>query len=422
MKRKFTVILMCAALAGCAQVNTDIEPSLKNFAEPVLSNAESEDNEYEQFVFPSQSEAYNALLSKKHEELRYGFDSNMRSLAISRLGGKQRMLPQIRPGAQLSSSGNARLTVEVRQIVFDGGVYRAQYHSDDHEAVLRQVQLLRKLNNYASKDIETFLTYRENVEKAALLSDLSRHLEAMLDKANARAKGGVGSAAEASLFALKLYEIQADAEIARTDAKADLAALDVDVSEFREAEFVFDNAHLPLAVVEAIAARQAAKSALALAKAQRNPQVALDGRMGLDPFTGLPTTNVALDVNSEPIAWGGNTSVQRAEEDIRMASHKLDLAVRDAERQTKRLRGRIDALESQLTQTEILIGKAKARFDDFQGQFQAGTSQLTDAVSLVETLRKTLETKVTLKFQILDLQRQLAAEGGHFWKFAEPET
>ena len=415
MKLKFLIAFL--GLSACANVQSAVEPPLVPLAEAVLSTEKS--SQPETFFVPAQPDPYAKILSSNYDELSFGFDNNLRSLEISRLSGRQSRLPQIRPGAQASANGNLEIGVEVRQLLFDGGVSRAQYQSDDHAAVLRQVELLQDLNRQSSQEISVFLSYQQNLETEVLLTRLSRHIEGLLNLAETRVKGGVGTESDVSLFALRLYEIETDAKIARANAQADLAALNTEVKQTEPVEFTFRKSHLPLSVVAAIADLQNARSSLNLAKKERNPQLVLDGRAGLDPLTGLPTSNVGLAVETETISIGGNVAVKRAEEEVRLAEHNLEREVRLAERETTRLRGRLDALKAQLEQTKQLSERAHNRFASFSSQFQAGTSQLTEAAGLVQTMRSSLESVTVLKFEILNLQRQLAEQGGHFWGIPE---
>jgi len=411
------ILLNCfvsvALLAGCASVETDVDPVLKPFANTVL---DVENNTAERAsIVPAQPEPYVQILAKKYEELKFGADNNIRTLEISRLSNKQGRLPQLIPGASVGT--NNELNLRVQQVLFDGGIYRAKFHADDHLAVLRQIEFLRDLNEKASGDIAIFLSYRKNLELGHLLTEKSAYLEKLLRVAKTRANGGVGDASDVSLFELKLSEMQTDAQIARADAQSDLVALGSEQADAKATDFVISETHLPLTVVHAIAKHAHALSDLELTKKERNPKVILEGRLGMDPFFGNPKSNIGVTVDKDPIAIGGNTNVLMAEQQVLLEQHNLDVAIRDAQRETDRIRARVTALESQLARTSLLSQQASYRFHDFSQQFQAGTAELSEAAGLVQTLRHSTEKTVTLKYQILDLQRQLAEQGGHFWTF-----
>ena len=156
--------LLFIVLAGCTTVETEVDSALTSFAQPVISADGDAD---EGFLSPSQDDPYASLISAKYEELSFGFDNNLRTLEISRLSNRQSLLPQIVPGVSAGSRGSVEVNVSVKQVLYDGGVFKAQHSSDDHEAVLRQVELLRELNAEASEEIETYLSYKENVEVAS---------------------------------------------------------------------------------------------------------------------------------------------------------------------------------------------------------------------------------------------------------------
>lgn len=406
-------ILAVLTLAGCASLDTKVNPQLQPIASTVLATKNMSTRPAT--IYPAQPEPYSSILEKKYSELKFGADNNLRNLEISRLGNMQSRLPQISPGASLGT--NNALNLRVQQVVFDGGVYRAQFHADDHLAILRQIEFLNDLNKKSSDDIAIFLSYQKNVELEKNLMQTATYLGSLLNLATTRASGGVGDASDVSLFELKLSEIKAEASIARADAQSDLVALGVKSIKSGAVDFKLSDKHLPLSIVHAMAKLEHAKSSLELAKKQRIPKVVLEGRVGMDPFFGIPQSNVGLSIDKDPIAIGGNTKIMAARQNVQLENHNLEMATRDAQRETARIRARIAALGSQLAETDQLSQFARSRFDDFYNQFKAGTANLTEAVGLISTLRQSTEKKVTLKYQIFDLQRQLAEQGGHFWKF-----
>ncbi len=408
--------LLFLVLAGCATKETEVNSALTSYAQPVVS---AQGSANETFLLPSQDDPYSSLISAKYDEMRFGFDNNLRTLEISRLSNRQSLLPQLKPGMSARARGVVDLNVSVKQVLYDGGVFKAQHSSDDHEAVLKQVELLRELNAEASKEIETYLNYKENIEVASLLTGIAEYFQDLVDLAETRVNGGVGSDSEVSLFQLKLSEIRTDARIAEADADADLAILGAEIAEKPVAPFRFHETHLPLTIVEAIAYREFRDSALKLARKETNPQLILEGNAGYDPINGLPSSGVGLTIDSAPIAIGGNVGVKFAAQELALAEHKLKMTVKEAERQTERKRARISALQAQHLETESLMMQSKSRFHNFSDQFRAGTANLTEAASLLETMRQSMETKLRLKYRILNLQRELAEEGGHFWNISK---
>lgn len=414
----YKIILFCLMLAGCAAPQTKVATSLTPFAEQVIVK---ENETGQSFFAPFQDAPYSTILATKYQDMRFGFDNNISTLRISRLSNQQNRLPQLQPGVALRPSGNVELNLKFRQVLFDGGVYKAQHSSDDHEAVVRQIKLLRELNTEASKEVEIFLNYKENMELHVLLAKLLSHFQALADLAQTRVDGGIGSMSEVSLFQLKLSEVRTDARIANADAHADLMVLGPEIAKQPVAPFRFRQTHLPLSIVEAIAQREYKESALLLSRKETNPQVVLEGHGGYDPVKGLPSSDLGLKVNSAPIAFGGNVGVKSAMQELAMADHVLKTTVKDAERKTERIRIRIKALKSQQIETKNLTSQATTRFHSFKSQFRAGTANLTEAAGLLETMRQSMETQLRLKYEILNLERQLAEEGGHFWNLATDE-
>jgi len=406
-------IPLCVLLAGCSVEKTEFSPDVQPFSQAVVQGDRNGSNSIS--LRSSQPAPYADIIDAKYAEMQFGFDDNVRSLEISRLAANQARLPQVTPGARLDSEGELGLNLSFSQVLFDGGVYKATYAQNDHLSVLRQIQLLSELNEKAAYDISVYLSYWENTERHALLLSLSEHLSDLSSLAQTRANGGIGSASDSSLFLLKLSEIETDASIAELDAKADHSIIEhVDV-KVKPVGFNVSEKRLPLAVVEAMARRDTAASALTVAQREAIPQVSVDASAGINLATGLPTMNAGINVESKPLRLGGDTNILKAQQKLKLAEHELERDVRETERENKKINNRMGALNMKLEKTEQLAAQAEKRFEAFTKEFRAGTAGLTEAVGILETLRQSLETELDLKYELLALQLQLAQAGGYFW-------
>lgn len=418
MAWRYAIIFV--GLTACATVDTPVHRDLTDYSAPL--KVQSDGSNATQTIAAVQPEPYSTILRSQYKDMRVVFDQNFQTLRIARLSNKQSRLPQIKPGANVGTSGGANVTLGLRQVIYDGGVYRAQFASDDHNAILRQIELFQDLNRKASDEISVYLNYRKNLERHALLNRLTKHLQSLFELSDTRVKGGITAESEVSLFRLKLSEIRTDARIALSDAQADKAVIGDYPIKSKAKPFRFFENRLPLTVLNAKAGVEAKRSEFELAKKQAVPKVVLDAKAGIQPSTWLTQTSANIAVETDPISFGGNVTIQRARQEFILAQHELTTAIKEAEREKLRLTMRLSALQEQAAETEELSKQAQYRFDGFSNEFQAGTANLTEAVGILETLRQSLESKVRLRFEILDIQRQLAEFEGHFWDLGGVEA
>lgn len=408
-----SVTFLAVFLAGCSSALPTIDARLEAVAKPLLD--EENDDRQAFFLKTSQPEPYAAIIRRNVEEIQFRFDDNLRTLEIARLRVKQGRLPQITPGLSTGLGGVAAVELNIRQVLFNGDLSKAMFHDADFQAVKRHIELLDALNSDILEDIETYLSYRENLERNELLTDLASRLEKLLSTAETRLEGGIGTVDDVTLFKLELTEVETEALIAKSDADVDLSALENINASLAPRSFVNKSGLPPIEVLAAIAERDAARSNLAVIKEEAEPRVVVVANAGFDTATGSPTKNAGLRVEADPISFGGNTNIMSAEQEVFLAERELERALTDVSRETRRLLQQIAALKAQRTQTDFLVEQTQERLEDFRDQFLAGTSGLPEAAGLVDTLRRSLEQKVEVRYRILRLQGELCANLGHFW-------
>lgn len=416
LKASATSAAMGLVVSGCATSDLPtMDERLERVGTALFEAADKETPA--SLIKTSQPEPYASIVRQNVSEMQFRFDDNLKTLDIDRLRVRQSRLPQIAPGLSTGSGGAASVELNIRQVLFSGNLSEAMFHEADVEAVGRQIALLETLNDDINDDIETYLSYRENLERAELLGDLQGRLGELLEIAETRLEGGVGTADEVALFQLELTEIETEELIARSNAQVDRSALeDINVS-LAPRRFSQKDTLLPTEVLAAIAERDQARSGLAVAQEQTVPRVVLAANAGIEATTGIPSRNAGLRVEANPINFGGNADVLSAEQAVFFAERELEDTVTEVSRETRRLLQQISALQSQEVQTTKLADQAEARLDAFREQFEAGTSGITEAAGLVDILRRSLEQKVDVRYQILNLQNQLASTMGHYWTF-----
>jgi len=408
--RVFPLILL-ACTAACTVEQIPIDPELGPLADPLLERA-AQETPAAITIAVAQPDPYAAIIAGNFEDVRFLFDSNSRQLNLSNFGSQQILYPQVRPGAQARVSGASSLTLNVSQILFDAGAASAQSFVGQTAAISREIENLAELNDEIVEDINLYLDYHRNLKTADVLGGFSGQLRDLLSLAQTRASGGIGRANEVPLFQLQLAEIEADIAIARSNAKLALARLaDHDPAKLNIAplqpKLLEDR--IPLAVMEALAEREGRRSELEVARSNTRPQVVAVANAGFDPLTGLPTNDVGIDIQAnEPFTIGGNTNLRIAQENVQLAEMELAEAIKQAELNASQLLQELDALRAQEEQLGALAAQAQARLDGFQELFLAGEADITDAVSLIDTVQTTASMQISLEFQIRETQVELA--------------
>ncbi|MDA9865387.1 TolC family protein [bacterium] len=410
-----SAVAMAMSLAGCSVELPTIDDRLKPIAKPLL--VDGADQGGEPILKTSQPEPYASIIRQNYGEVRFRFDDNLRTLEIDRLRVRQSRLPQITPGLSTSVRSVASVDLNIRQVLFNGDLSKAMFQDADMQAVNRQIDLLESLNDDVLEDILTYLSYRENTERSRLLSNLARRLEDLLSVAETRLQGGIGTADEVTLFQLELTEVETEALIAKSDAAVDLSTLENINARIPPRPFVENNSLLPIEILSALAGRDQARVDLAVAKEESEPRLVLAANTGINSMTGVLSNNAGLIVEADPLQFGGDADILSAEQAVFLAERELDDTVLDVEKETRRLLQQISALQTQERQTSVLVDQTQLRLDAFQEQFLAGSSGLSEAAGLVDTLRRSLEQKVDVRYRILSLQSELAANLGHFWEF-----
>ncbi|SLN56699.1 Outer membrane efflux protein [Pseudooctadecabacter jejudonensis] len=404
---------MCTG--ACTLVPIPTDPELDPVAAPLIERSDPEmAGDFNLLV--EQPDPYAAIIAQNFDELRFLFEGNARQLQLSNFGSQQIRYPQFRPGAQLRSTGSASLTINVSQSLYDGGAASAQQYSGQTAAIAREIENLAELTDEVAEDINFYLDYHRNLKTISILREFSRELEDLLDLANTRRSGGIGRANEVSLFEFQLAEVQTDIAIAQSSAElalARLSNLDAQLLQIPPRDLNLLQDRIPLSVMEALAERENQRSALEVARSNARPQVTAVASAGFDPATGLPTDNLGIDVSvNDPITIGGNTNLRIAEEDLRLAELQLEDAKQDAQLRIRQILQEVNALQAQQVRAGALASQARNRLAGFEDLFLAGEANITDAVSLIDTVQATTESQIDLEFQLKEAQLELARLSG----------
>lgn len=307
--------------------------------------------------------------------------------------------PTISPRITLTSLGDLVADLVINQVLFDNGRKKAERDLAKADVELAAVALSESSNDRVYDGLVLYLQAEEGRAAADLygqaLKDMG-HFEWVM---NERVKGGVSDFSDLNVLKQKLADLRARDAAAREKtarATAELNALSaVPLSDQRGLRGMGPTAtDTSLDVLRAMVERDRQIAQAKIARADHLP--------GLSAGGGLRNggENLALSVNTEQmLGIGTGASLQAIEASKITADRKVTEARDIAQRAIDADQRSIAALKRQAAEAVGLTAQAKTNLDLFQRQYDAGTRQVMDVVSVYETFLRALERQLDLKFQ-----------------------
>ena len=335
-------------------------------------------------------------------------EAELRSARLRSEAASKNWLPKIGPQISLTSLGSLVANLVVDQVLFDNGRLKGEREFAIADVEVAAVGLAQDTNDRVGTALDLYLTAAEGREKSVLsersLKDMG-HFEYIMSE---RVRGGVSDRSDLNILRQKLAEIKADraanAEQAST-AIAELNAMSIEpLSALRgvPAFSVSSSAAQPLDVVLAEAEKTRAIAAAKIDRADQLPGLSAGGTVGENSDFGLRVRSENL------LGLGTGASLRAIEATKEAAGRKVSQANEDANRRLRKLEGQIAAKSRQAAEAAGLTAQAKENLDLFQAQYDAGQRQVIDVVSVYETYQRQQHEEVTLKYDALRLQVELA--------------
>jgi len=335
-------------------------------------------------------------------------EAELRSARLRSEAASKNWLPKIGPQISLTSLGSLVANLVVDQVLFDNGRLKGEREFAIADVEVAAVGLAQDTNDRVGTALDLYLTAAEGREKSVLsersLKDMG-HFEYIMSE---RVRGGVSDRSDLNILRQKLAEIKADraanAEQAST-AIAELNAMSIEpLSALRgvPAFSVLSSAAQPLDVVLAEAEKTRAIAAAKIDRADQLPGLSAGGTVGENSDFGLRVRSENL------LGLGTGASLRAIEATKEAAGRKVSQANEDANRRLRKLEGQIAAKSRQAAEAAGLTAQAKENLDLFQAQYDAGQRQVIDVVSVYETYQRQQHEEVTLKYDALRLQVELA--------------
>lgn len=307
--------------------------------------------------------------------------------------------PTISPRVSLTSLGDLVADLVINQVLFDNGRKKAERDLAKADVELAAVALSESSNDRVYDGLVLFLQAEEGRAAADLygqaLKDMS-HFEWVM---NERVKGGVSDFSDLNVLKQKLADLRARDAAARektTRAVAELNAMSaVSLAGQRGLRGMGSTpSDQSLEVLHAKVERDRQLAQAKIARAAHLPGLSAGGslRNGGEGLSLSASTEQMLGI-------GTGASLQAIEATKITADRKVTEAEDISRRAIEADQRTIAALKRQAAEAEGLTSQAKTNLDLFQRQYDAGTRQVMDVVSVYETFLRALEKQLDLKFQ-----------------------
>ena len=321
-------------------------------------------------------------------------------------------MPGIGPNISLTALGDVVAQLLLEQVLFDHGRKRAEREFAAHDVEVAAADLSIDTNARVFSALSLYLDAQTAQAREHVMFKRQAQLVRFEDIVRQRVEGGVSDLSDLRVMQQKLAELQSEIKNERerqTTALAELNAMSA-----REVQTVDGATSLtvsrraqPLAVTRA------------QARADRDVAQAKIDRAGLLP--GL-TARATVDENGTTgdigagtdgllsVGMGANLKALEAKREA--AQREVSQADEDANRKLRRFEAQLASLQRQQADAAGLTAPARANFQLFQEQFQAGQRTIMDVVNTYEAMMRLEQEQASLPYDIARVQLEMARELG----------
>lgn len=307
--------------------------------------------------------------------------------------------PTISPRVSLTSLGDLVADLVINQVLFDNGRKQAERDLAKADVEMAAVALSESSNDRVYDGLVLYLEAEEGRSANDLygqaLKDMG-HFEWVM---NERVKGGVSDFSDLNVLQQKLADLRSRDAAAREKtmrAMAELNAMSaVSLSDQRGLRGMGSTpSDTSLSVLRAMVDRDRQLAQAKIARAAHLPGLSAGGSLG-NGGEGL-----GLSVSTEHMLGIGTGASLEAIEATKLTAERRVTEARDISARAIEADQRdLAALKRQAAEAEGLTAQAKANLDLFQRQYDAGTRQVMDVVSVYETFLRSLEKQLDLKYR-----------------------
>jgi len=309
--------------------------------------------------------------------------------------------PTISPRITLTSLGDLVTDLVINQVLFDNGRKKAERELAKADVELAAVKLSESSNDRVYDGLVLYLQAEEGRAAADLYGQALKDMGQFEWVMNERVKGGVSDFSDLNVLKQKLADLRAREAAARektTRAVAELNAMSAvslaDLRGLRGMSMESASSYQSLDVLRAQVERDRQLAQARIARAAHLPGLSAGGsiRNGGEGISLSASTEQMLGI-------GTGASLQAIEATKITADRKVTEAEEISHRTIEIDQRSIVALKRQAAVAEALTAQAKTNLDLFQRQYDGGTRQVMDVVSVYETFLRALEKQLDLTFQ-----------------------
>ena len=412
-------VLGITALSGCMQDMGDGAVSRFLQAQPDSDAAASTDSAGETKAAapaPSKTSAVISALSSRNSVLTSGSsydrvaagvlaadarvaEAELHVAQLRAEAASKNWLPTLSPRISLTSLGDFVADLVINQVLFDNGRKKAERDLAKADVELAAVALSESSNDRVYDGLVLYLQAEEGRAAADLYGQALKDMGQFEWVMNERVKGGVSDFSDLNVLKQKLADLRARDSAAREKTSRALGELNAmsatplsDVRGLRSMGSTSESSSLD--VLRAMVERDRQLAQARIQRAQHLPGLSVGGsvRSGGDSIAVTGGSDVALGL-------GTMASLEAIEATKVTADRKVTEAREIAQRAIEADRREIAALKRQADEAAGLTQQAKQNLDFFQRQYEAGTRQVMDVVSVYETFLRSLEKELDLKFR-----------------------
>lgn len=338
-------------------------------------------------------------------------ETELRAARLRAEAASTNWLPTIGPRISLTSLGDVVSQIVVDQVIYDNGRKKGERAFAKADVEVAAVVLAEDTNDRVATGLDLYLTSAEGREAETLHRATLREMEHFEYIMSERVRGGVSDMSDLSVIRQKLSEIRASVAASREMSSTALAELNamstrpLDDVRGLETLNISANAAEPLSVTRALAKKERTIAKAQIDRASQLPGIGAQATIGENGGAGITAGGTG-------IGFGTGASLRAIKAARETAEREVAQAGEDANRTLQKLQAQVKAKNRQAGEARSLTAQAKENLDLFREQYQAGGRPVMDVVGVYETFANRQSTEITLKYEALRLQVELARVQG----------
>lgn len=340
-------------------------------------------------------------------------EAELRAARLRSQAASKNWLPTLGPQISLTSLSSVIANLVIDQVLMDNGRKKAERAFAKADVEVAAVVLAQDTNERLHTALSLYIDAQEARDRVMLAEYAERDMKHFAWIMEERVKGGISDMSDLNVLRQKLAEIAADRDARADAASAALAELGAMAATPLDGLRGVANLSLradgatPLAVMLAEAEKLRAIEAAKMERAGFLPGLSASASVGTN--SSGPSVNVTSD---RPLGLGTGDSLRAIAAATEGAERNVAQTREDANRRLRRQEQEIGALQRQAGEAAQMTQASKRNLDLFQAQYDAGQRQVMDVVGVYETYARQQSQEVTVKYDALRRQLDMARDLG----------